>query len=219
MCDDNNQKVLWITWDTEHDVFSFKPRLAIKTGARKKEIKVYNHKEELIDDPITNLTRRQVLSQINALFDPMGIAAPFIVKAKILLRKTWQVGKDLSWDDVLPEHLSLEWNQIFQELFEMKDVKIRRCVRPLDVEGNPMLIIFSDASEEAFGACAYVSWKLRNGQHASRFFLSKSRLAPQKKISIVRLELCGVLLGVRIKKFIFQHSRIAFSGVKYIVDS
>ena len=35
------------------------------------------------------LTKRQILTQVNGIFDPLGLLSPFIVKAKILLRKLW----------------------------------------------------------------------------------------------------------------------------------
>lgn len=45
-------------------------------------------------------TRRQLLSIIAFLFDPLGFLAPFVVRAKILLQKVWQLG--MTWDDPLP---------------------------------------------------------------------------------------------------------------------
>ena len=35
-----------------------------------------------------NLSRRMALKQVMAIYDPLGIIAPFLLKAKILLRKT-----------------------------------------------------------------------------------------------------------------------------------
>jgi len=40
-----------------------------------------------------------------------------------------------------------------------------------------MLIMFSDASEQAIGACAYVRWKLENGEYQSRLIAAKSKVA------------------------------------------
>ena len=49
------------------------------------------------------LTKRMCLSQVNGIYDPLGLVAPFTIKAKILLRK--MCGIKLDWDDPMPERL------------------------------------------------------------------------------------------------------------------
>ena len=86
-----------------------------------------------------------VLSQINGIYYPMGLATPFTVRAKILMRRLWLGGaKSLGWDDLMPEFMRSEWIRIFIELFEMETVKFRRCIKPKDAVGDPDLIMFSD---------------------------------------------------------------------------
>ena len=55
------------------------------------------------------LTKRMVLSKVNGIHDPMGLVAPFTVRAKIMLRKLWCRDKKFDWDDAMPEHLRQEW--------------------------------------------------------------------------------------------------------------
>ncbi len=103
------------------------------------------------------LTKRMVLSQINVIYDPLGLAAPFTVRAKILMRKLWMgESKDHRWDDPIPAFLREEWLQFFVELFNMEKIKFTRCVKPIDAVGNPTLVLFSDGSDQAYGTCAYV---------------------------------------------------------------
>ena len=79
-------------------------------------------------------------------------------------------------------------------------INIRRCLKPKDATGSPILIIFSDGSKDAYGACAYVRWSLTTGGYESRLVMSKSRLAPtNKRISIDRVELCGAVLNKKVK--------------------
>ena len=49
---------------------------------------------------------RDIIGQVNGLFDPPGFAAPVTVAGKILVRKLW-IGKmkELGWDDPIPESL------------------------------------------------------------------------------------------------------------------
>ncbi|XP_011859038.1 PREDICTED: uncharacterized protein LOC105556551, partial [Vollenhovia emeryi] len=48
-------------------------------------------------------TKREVLSSISKLFDPLGLASPLVVRAKLILQRTWQL--KLGWDDELPPDL------------------------------------------------------------------------------------------------------------------
>lgn len=48
-------------------------------------------------------TKRQVLSSISKLFDPLGLASPLVVKAKLIMQATWQL--NLGWDEDIPTKL------------------------------------------------------------------------------------------------------------------
>ena len=58
-----------------------------------------------------------VLSQVNGIYDPMGLVAPFTVRAKSMLRKLWGQDEKLDWDDAMPERLRREWVTFFEEVF------------------------------------------------------------------------------------------------------
>ena len=66
------------------------------------------------------------------------------------------------------------------------------------------MINFSDASEDAFGAFCYIRWETSRGKFESQLLISKSRVAPVKKITIVRLELSAAVLATRIRSFVEQ---------------
>ena len=54
-------------------------------------------------DPSKVWTKRDVLSTIAALYDPLQFLSPFVVRAKVLLQEISTAGID--WDDVLPQEL------------------------------------------------------------------------------------------------------------------
>ena len=157
------------------------------------------------------LTKRQVLSQVNGVYDPMGLVSPFTIRAKIMLRKLWGQENKLDWDDPSPDHLKREWITFFEELFELERIVVQRCIKPAMSVGEPELVLFSDASKEAYGADAYVRWLLTDGTFTARLIASKNRIAPVKTVDIVRLELAGAVLSKRLKTFIQKESRYAFS--------
>ena len=75
----------------------------------------------------------------------------------------------------------------------MEDVTFQRCIKPEEAIGDPILVLFSEGSENIFGTCAYARWQTESGSFVSSLIASKSRLAPLKKITIVRIELNGVV--------------------------
>ena len=77
------------------------------------------------------------------------------------MRKTWNSEEASDWDDALSDELTIEWILLFQELFEMTEIEFVRCIRPYHSVGDPILVIFSDASKDAYGAVAYAVWNLK----------------------------------------------------------
>ena len=53
---------------------------------------------------------------------------------------------------------------------------------------------FYDSSEKAYGACLYLRSVNQQGDVTTKLLCSKSRVAPVKKVTLPRLELCGALL-------------------------
>lgn len=138
-----------------------------------------------------------MLSKINSIFDPIGLASPLIVKAKIMMRNIWMHEPKLNWDDELPNYMAKEWVNFFFELLKMNEIKFPRCIKCKYLKNDdPELIVFSDASESAFGACAYVRWEIETDVYKTVLVMTKSRIAPTRKTTIVRLELNAALLAV-----------------------
>ena len=84
-----------------------------------------------------------------------------MIRAKIALQALWKRG--ISWDEELPPELSERWKRLFHEMVQLNGVRFDRCLTPPNAIGQPVQCVFSDASEEAFGACAYVRWQLSTG--------------------------------------------------------
>ena len=202
------EKVLGLVWDHLKDVFSFKVNIEISSFEQSLMSKM----------PEERLTKkRKILSQIARIFDPLGFAAAFIVKAKIRMQHLWQKGVD--WDEQLPLDEHNKWMELFEEMKELNGVTIARCLTPPNVIGNPVLCIFSDASVEAFGTCAYSRWPLSDGTFGVTFIAAKSRVAPLKQLTIPRLELQAAVLATRLGKTIMEESRFQFEKVVYFLDS
>lgn len=133
-----------------------------------------------------------------AVYDPLGLIAPFTLTPKLLTRETVMSKKERNaahtWDEPLSDRLKAKWCRFFHEMYELENLTFDRCIKPDDAVGDHMLVIFSDASSLAYGACANVRWKLTNGCYHARLIVAQNRIATIKKITILRLELCGAVL-------------------------
>lgn len=143
-----------------------------------------------------SLTKRDVLSSIARIFDPLGLLGPVVIKAKLFLQELWSL--KLEWDELIPQPLLTRWRWFSDRLFSLNDICIPRNVIALQSVSTIQLHGFSDASEGAYGACLYVRSEDEQGHVCVRLLCSKSRVAPLKQISIPRLELCGALLLSRL---------------------
>lgn len=153
---------------------------------------------ERTDQP---LTKRQTLSLIARLYDPLGLVGPVVTTAKVFMQNLWTLkddnGTPWSWDRELPSEYRAHWKR-YQELLPMlNNLRIERCIL-LPCAETVQIHIFSDASQIAYGACAYIRSIDAVGSIKVALLTSKSRVAPLKRTSIPRLELCGALVAAEL---------------------
>lgn len=215
--EEGNTGVLGVSWNPKEDSVSTPAVLNFsdkKHGHRTEP----NLKMEDLPHRIPDiLTKRLVLQQTMSMYDPLGLVAPFTLKAKILLREAWRL--ELDWDDPLPPTLYQSWVKFFRSMFLMENLSFPRCLKPSGVVGDPWLILMSDGSELAYGAVAYVRWQCADGTIEVRLLMSKCRISPVNKVSIPRMELNGAVLSTRLRACISREIRYKFSKIIHLVDS
>lgn len=223
LLDSREEKVLGLNWDPKEDKFSYKVKLNFSKKFRNVREGPCLTRSDLEEKIPKVLTKRTILSQVAAVYDPLGLIAPFTLTSKLLMREIIMSEKDrnaaYTWDDPLSDRLRAKWCSFFHEMYELENLTFDRCIKPNDAVGDPMLVIFSDASSLAYGACAYVRWKLTNGCYHARLIMAKNRIAPIKKITIPRLELCGAVLSCRLRLTLEKESDWKFQSVMHVVDS
>ncbi|XP_063446979.1 uncharacterized protein LOC134726470 [Mytilus trossulus] len=212
----DEEKILGMIWQPMSDTFTLKIKLNF--SPKRKGVRTgFNLNVQQIDDIPQNLTRRTVLSQVSSIYDPLGLVTPYILSAKLLMRSMC-TKSDIGWDTPLDEQLITTWIEFFRGLFELENIKVPRRLKPEFTIGSPTLVIFSDASQVAYGACAYVRWQTGNN-YETRLLYSKNRIAPTKQLSIPRLELCAAILAARMRQKIIQEMDWEFVKVIHITDS
>ena len=95
---------------------------------------IYNIRDTILrGEPPKELTKRQLLSQISTIFDPMGFVTPVTLSGKLLMRQvieyTDENGNKLDWDDPLPKEFKEGRYKFAQNIFRLKTIKLPRCIR------------------------------------------------------------------------------------------
>ena len=148
-----------------------------------------------ISEPVsvTMVTKRNIVSDVAKVFDVLGLFSPVTIKMKILLQRLWETKID--WDDLVPESLLEVWLHWRTELPTLATMHIPRCYSPVGFSLSSMQLHgFSDASEEAYAGVVYLRLVDSIGRVHTTLVMSKTRVAPIKRLSIPRLELCGAQL-------------------------
>ncbi|CAK1580711.1 unnamed protein product [Parnassius mnemosyne] len=192
--DPSPSKTLGLFWDTFHDTFYFSIN------------HTFTHK----------YTKRNILSFISQVFDPLGLVGPCILQAKNILQQLW-VHK-CGWDDEVPSQIVLEFNNFVNSLSHINTIHIPRWIAQDDLR-EMQLHVFTDASERAYGACVYVRTISIDGLVQVRLLTSKNKVSPIKTITIPRLELCGALLGTRLYKKVIESLTMKFNSCFFWCDS
>ncbi|XP_062537760.1 uncharacterized protein LOC134206081 [Armigeres subalbatus] len=178
------ERVLGIVWSPASDEFSFstKPRV---------DLVPFLSGEKLP-------TKRIVLSCVMSFFDPLGLLSVFTFYGKLLIQDLWRSGCE--WDQQIGEESAEKWNNWIRRLPEVDEVRIPRyyfCGGYSLQYDSLQLHVFVDASQDAYGAAAYIRIETATGPLCS-LMMSRSKVAPLQHMSIPRLELQAAVLGARL---------------------
>ena len=185
--------------------------------AEVKSLKVLGHKWNIADDTISlkttitnssvqNMTKRLILKRIASIFDPMGLICPVMLPVKVFLQNLWS--KNLDWDEHLCDKDQKIWATVTTDLENLSQCCVSRCItRQNQTDVEYRLLCFSDASEKAYAAVIYLN-EMSGQRSTTNLVFAKSRLNPLKKISIPRLELLAVVIGLRCLKFVREQIKL-----------
>ena len=159
----------------EKDVFTFRVKLKEKPG-----------------------TRRDMLSTLSSIFDPLGLVSPFIRKGKKILQQLCT--QNVKWDEPVSKKVLEDWEKWKTSVKQLSDVNIDRCFRKKDCKKikHSSIHHFSDASETGYGVVTYIRSVNQLGEIFCNLVMARSRVAPLKFTSIPRLELTAATLTVKL---------------------
>ncbi|UYV84618.1 hypothetical protein LAZ67_X002845, partial [Cordylochernes scorpioides] len=191
-----NISVLGMKWDTADDTLTISDKLMMTPTY--KSLDQENDAE--IENQTHKLTKRIMLSEAHAVFDPLGLFSPFTIVPKIILQQCWK--SELKWDQPVPEDIVKKFVEWQSQIPELLSVRIPRWVMRDGLE-QPSLHVFCDASQDAYATCIYLR-TVKIEEVNVQLIASKSRVAPKKKLTIPRLELMSCLIGSRLTKQVMK---------------
>ena len=191
---DAEGKALGVKWDVGDDSFGY-------------EIKA---SEE-------SVTKRSMLKFVASVFDPLGLALPWTVKGRMLFQDATRA--QLEWDDEVPISIATDWKIWCHSLKALSYQRFPRSVQPRLFDGYAELHVFSDASQHAFGACAFLRCITPSGQITVRLIMAKSHVAPIKQMTIPRLELQAACTAAKLAASIKRGMDLSMVPMYFWTDS
>ncbi|XP_069129352.1 uncharacterized protein [Argopecten irradians] len=163
--------------------------------------------------------RRGMLSITSSVYDPHGIASPFVLKAKSILQRLCKNG--VGWDEEISEEDLKDWNDWLNQLPHFERVSIDRCYKTgsLGKVTSCQLHGFADASNVGFGMVFYLRFIDSDGQIYYSFVFGKARVAPLETITIPRMELTAAASLVKLCKLLQDQFSYSIDKVLYWTDS
>ncbi|XP_049302713.1 uncharacterized protein LOC125775825 [Bactrocera dorsalis] len=198
------EKVLGMWWITSSDHFAF------RVSAKYRDSDIFLHKRRP--------TKREVLSLVMTIYDPLGLLSFYVIYAKVILQEIWRAGCD--WDVPIPDDQFAKWLRWLKLIPKVESLRIPRCYMRTVFGGVPQIELhtFVDASETSYAAVCYLRYSYGDTVSCT-MIASKTRVAPLKLISIPRLELKAALLGARLAKHVIESHSIHIDKCVYWSDS
>jgi Pao retrotransposon peptidase len=119
--DKASSKVLGLQWERQSDKFNFGPVISINDSC----------------------TKRNILSVVARMFDPLGFLSPLTLSLKIWIKRLWELKID--WDMMAPKEFQIQWNKFQDEISVLQKIEIPRSIVASSTS-SLSLIGFADAS-------------------------------------------------------------------------
>lgn len=126
---DEHVKVLGVSWNPARDNFQFKVTLS----------------------PTVPTSKREILSTIAHLYDPLGWVTPVTIAAKIVMQQLWR--EKIDWDSHISDHLLSRWHRLYAKLNHLNSVALDRWIGVLPQE---QFELHGFASTAAYAAVVYL---------------------------------------------------------------
>ena len=148
---------------------------------------------KLMNEASWKFSKRNALSLISSLFDPLELLSPLSIRGRIFMQSLSKL--NVNWDEPLSEEYSKALTNILREFQHASEFTFLRIV----IFEVSELHIFVYTSSKAYSAVAYV---VDTNTRNSNIRVLKARVAPcqANRLTIPKLELTPKLIGCRLIK-------------------
>ena len=181
----------------------------------KKIVFVVRYQQKLVEN------RKQVLSAVMGLFDPIGVISPFILLGKKFNQRLCTM--KLDWSEPLPADIALEIAHWIEQVPSIEKLSIPRSFSLSGPADACTLHTFVDATPLVGFAC--VSYFIIDGTFNVKFVASRARVSPTKDSGVdvngstPRIELQAAVLGIELATQISEEIRVQISRKVFHTDS
>ncbi|UYV64515.1 hypothetical protein LAZ67_3001068 [Cordylochernes scorpioides] len=161
-------------------------------------------------------TKRNILSQMAKIYDPLDWFAPVMLKIKLMIQTLWAA--KLTWDEPIPVRLQESWKVLQNDLASLHQVQIPRWIglfEPATYEIHG----FADASQRAYAAMVYIKIIHNSSIHEVYLLAAKTRVATLKTTTTPRMELCASLLLAQLTRLVCTAMSLNVNKVTLWSDS
>ena len=176
-------------------------------------------------------TMTDVLSIVSAYFDPLGISAPYVLEGKLIFQEC--VNRKLTWKEPLPQDLKERFMKWLATRDGLRQVSVPRWTSTWELgESLVDLCVYADASNEGYGASAYLrrylpgeetvrTWLIFGKGHVvpTRMHVDKFEGQIDHNGSIPRVELTAARLAAEICSMVQREGGETFNNVYLFADS
>ncbi|EFO85183.1 hypothetical protein CRE_20907, partial [Caenorhabditis remanei] len=196
--------------------------------AQSSVIKLLGYRWDSVNDTITikiakldidHPTKREVASKLAETFDPLGLVTPLMVPFKRLMQKVW-LKSDTNWKDPIPKELLPDWRALCNILADREIVVPRQLTTNYDYS-ELHLLLFSDASQDMYGAGCYAYFVAKGKPPIVTLFTSKNKIRPSKNENwtIPKLELLGIQCASNLACAVVAELKVKVTSIKLFTDS
>ena len=171
-------------------------------------------REDLSSLAEMKMTKRNLLGLTNSFGDFLGVAEPFTLRFKLLMKNLFDCESPLTWDEEIPSGEKSAWIQLIKEAVFAGEHVFPRKTRPDNAISGPRVTAFGDGAFPAYGGCVYLIWEhscpgkslcdvancsFGKSRHFSSYLaLAKGRVTPLNGMTIPRSEMSGGVIASRL---------------------
>ena len=188
-------------------------RISLNLSKKKKNVRTEPDLKvsDLDDLRSKTMTKRNLLGITNSFGDFMGMAEPFTLRFKLLMKNLFDVEEPLLWDQPISGELKDAWIELIAEAVKGEQLVFPRRSRPDQAVGSPRCVGFGDGAFPAYGGCVYLVWEkisdVCDAEHctddkceehySAHLVLGKSRVTPLRGYTVPRSEMSGAVVTSR----------------------